>query len=379
MGLPQNRSVFIKAYIRMNLGDDLFVKILCDRYPRVIFKIVCLAKYVNALKKIPNLKTIKYVLILDRVLDVLKIGFNMRTMLEKRITKNSSCFVFIGGSIFIESPQWRSKVSQLSAILTRVQSSFIIGSNFGPFQNPSYLLEYRNIFKKLSDICFRDQFSYNLFNDLPNARYESDVIFSIDISKYLSIKPRKKALISVINLKHNPKLRSYAKVYENCIIGLANEFIRQGYVVSLMGFCRAEGDERIIKRLLKSGMFSQIDNVSSYIYSGDIDEALIQFQEAECVIATRFHAVILGFLFQKKVFPIIYSDKTLNFLYDMGYAGKKCKVEEVNNIQPMDVINHLINSTSLNISKEVVSSNKQFIKLDEYLGTIGSMTKLVSD
>ena len=50
------KRVFIHAYAAGNLGDDLLIKILCERYPKVRFRMVVDAEYRQYYSKIKNLK-----------------------------------------------------------------------------------------------------------------------------------------------------------------------------------------------------------------------------------------------------------------------------------------------------------------------------------
>ena len=38
-------EIFIRAYTRLNLGDDLFLKVICDRYPDKSFNVICGKEY----------------------------------------------------------------------------------------------------------------------------------------------------------------------------------------------------------------------------------------------------------------------------------------------------------------------------------------------
>ena len=44
------KKVFVYAYMAQNLGDDLMVRILCDRYPRVQFNLYADNFYKKAFK-----------------------------------------------------------------------------------------------------------------------------------------------------------------------------------------------------------------------------------------------------------------------------------------------------------------------------------------
>ena len=55
---------------------------------------------------------------------------------------------------------------------------FILGSNFGPYQNIAFLEYYNNLLQTYTDVCFRDAYSKSLFPKLQNIRYAKDVVFA---------------------------------------------------------------------------------------------------------------------------------------------------------------------------------------------------------
>lgn len=49
-------EVYLKAYYRMNLGDDMFVKCIAERYPEVTFRVYADRRYLAAFEGIRNIK-----------------------------------------------------------------------------------------------------------------------------------------------------------------------------------------------------------------------------------------------------------------------------------------------------------------------------------
>ena len=49
------KKIFIYAYMAKNLGDDLMVRILCERYPNTKFYLFADAFYKTAFKDLDNL------------------------------------------------------------------------------------------------------------------------------------------------------------------------------------------------------------------------------------------------------------------------------------------------------------------------------------
>src|SRR5699024_8682160 len=104
-------------------------------------------------------------------------------------------------------------------------------------------------------------------------------------------------------------LKEFHEKYETSILEISKKLIKKGFKVVLMSFCQKEGDEEAITRI-KNKVTNE--NITSYLYRGDLEEALSVLKSSKSVIATRFHSLILGLLFKKPVFPFIYSGKTRN-------------------------------------------------------------------
>ena len=65
----------------------------------------------------------------------------------------------------------------------------------------------------------------------------------------------------------------------------------------------------------------------------------------EIMFATRFHGIILSILFKQKIFPIIYSKKISNVLFDLNYTGSCLKIEDLNDVN----IDYILSSIPKNI------------------------------
>ena len=50
--------VYLRAYLRNNLGDDMFVRYIAEKYPDVTFKICTSSKYAQPFVKQTNIKNI---------------------------------------------------------------------------------------------------------------------------------------------------------------------------------------------------------------------------------------------------------------------------------------------------------------------------------
>lgn len=85
------KKIFLIAYVRKNLGDDLFIKMITNKYKDCMFFMnvdTKNEKYIDYLNTIPNLK-------ISVVADTKEALYNLDVT-------SFDAFVYIGGSIFIE-------------------------------------------------------------------------------------------------------------------------------------------------------------------------------------------------------------------------------------------------------------------------------------
>lgn len=356
-------KVALRFYMANNLGDDLFVKILTSRY---VNQFVTQRTMPNSsLSKVSNLKARgnRYLSFAFRKIGNLIRVNNLLTIL---IAKKSDLVVYIGGSIFIENDNYKNWVKEERFYRYIHKPYYILGANVGPYSDPRFITLLNEIFSNAGDVCFRESKTYDLFKDLDVTRLASDVAFAFDGSKYISNK--KEAVISVIDCD-NRFDKEVAEKYKEFIITMTESLIKQGYKVTLMSFCEAEGDEKAIRRLLQRFQPEQRQRIETYFYRGDIEEALNAIASCEIVVGTRLHSIILGLVFGKNVLPIIYSDKTLNILNDIGFKGDIVDFRKGNEVDLAALLNRVHNSTLSPSKLEELrkSAELQFAGLDKIL------------
>lgn len=343
-------NFFAKAYLKYNLGDDIFIDTISKRYPNCMFEIFSSERYNFVFEK--NVKV--YGNLKNKITNkMIKLLSNGKSSLQITKIKKTECAILIGGSMFIENK------SHIPSDLLMSKKYFILGSNFGPYHSEEYYKTMHNIFSKAEDVCFRDEYSYNLFKDLPNVRVAPDIVFSLNTDN-LNLKEDNRVIISVIDC-NNRKIENYKEQYESKIIEMIKMFQAKNYKITLMSFCKFEGDENAIERIL-----TKVENVDKYYYNGNIEEALNIIAESKIIVGTRFHANILGLVMNKTVIPIAYSDKTLNVLKDINFKGK---VFDIRNMDDFDInsISDKDLNYKCNVDKQKKEAKKHFEKLDLFL------------
>ena len=92
------------------------------------------------------------------------------------------------------------------------------------------------------------------------------------------------------------------------------------------------------------------------------------FKMAELVIASRYHAMIIGMLYRRKIYTLSYSNKIIFVLQDIDPDIKYINIQESVNVDIQDFFDHY----GYRIAEERLSELKQlsqmhFLKLDELL------------
>lgn len=340
-------KIYVNAYLAENLGDDLFLKILTERYKS--HKFYSISKGFKNYSK-NNLKVFSN----PYIFRILK-----KFQLEKYLANRYDLVVSIGGSMYIENNDNTRDFS------LGKNEYYILGSNFGPYKTEEYYNNLYKIFEKAEDVCFREKYSYDLFNKLSNVRYASDIVFNLD-TKNVTNTNKKRVIFSIISCEY--KLGTeYQKDYEEKMIELIKFFEEMGYEICLMSFCKFEKDEEEIEAILKICPKNLLDKISTYYYRGNIEEALNVIGDSSIMVGSRFHANIIALLLGKTILPVIYSDKTKHVIEDMNLKVKTIDIKNINSFDVQKLSKKdLVHKEDITKIKE--DAKRQFEKLDLILG-----------
>lgn len=354
------KKIYVLAYYNMNLGDDLFIHMLADRYYDTELLICCNPQKTVGFYNKKNIHVISYIkwLLLKAKKRLL---MNQKPIVDQSYIRKADAIIKIGGSIFIEYDGWSKNWIDTTKPL------FIIGANYGPAKTKEYYNIAREKIASAEHCCFRDQQSYMLFSDLGNVGVAPDIIFGLNIRDIVKKNEHCKGIgISIIDLEHRIDLCEYMDDYVSSIAYLADYFISNSIPVTLLGFCQNEGDGKAIEDILVK--CKHRDLVKTTIYNGDYIAFLEAMESCETIVATRFHAMILGWIMEKNVVPIIYSSKQRNVINDVNFNGYVFELPDIkkqaellvaacqDKICPLDDISNL---------KEKASN--QFEALDKFL------------
>lgn len=314
------KRVFLYAYDRQNLGDDLFVHTIANRYPDVQFYIWSDRNNRRTFAPLSNLKVIDKDSRLVHFLQKLRPSLVARY--KNWLEKQCNAVVYIGGSIFMEYSNWQ-QICSWWEYEAKNRPFYVLGANFGPWKTEAYRNKMAQIFGDMQDVCFRDCYSKALFLDIDNVRQAPDILFGYPMPR-VPVK-EKQVFVSVINCAGRDEshgLNSCDGRYVANMVKLLKGYLEEGYSLVLASFCREEGDEDGIKKILTVLDCDEKSRIQVLCYDGtNAAEMTEAIAESKYVIASRFHGIILALVAGRPVIPIVYSDKTTCVLQDLGFYG----------------------------------------------------------
>ncbi|MDR0298910.1 MAG: polysaccharide pyruvyl transferase family protein [Streptococcaceae bacterium] len=378
---------FVEGFWETNLGDDLFLKILCERYAKEKFYIISrdsqkVFQGINNLKRYPRgdefgLQAIGALIWLASLKIVQKISVKNKSFsqLVMKLIPRIELHIIIGGSIFM-CPKDEHDLNKTEYFSDKkigvnlAKHTFVLGANFGPYYFSEQVEQYARLFEKIDDVCFRDQYSRSLFPDSSNIRFATDIVMSLDTEKYNHEKNEKILVISVVNMEEKGDIDSSVfsknqEEYESKLAEIANKYISEekGKVI-LMSFCDAQKDYLASNRIFNK-LKDVEENVSLFSHS-NIDESLMLIAKADKILATRFHGMILGWRFKKPTMVVSYSEKTIQVIESSNPEQKFVKFEDVGRIDSDSYKDYFTEISSSTQEALIEDAIKQFWGLDLY-------------
>lgn len=356
-------NIFLNGYFHENLGDDLFFHIITRRYPNHQFHMLAHGDHASAYRGVPNAKIHPQCKLLrgaDKVLSKLSPKLSFGSLYGR--TKDLS--VLIGGSMFQEMQDDGSDLKRLALMPENHKKLYIMGINYGPAHTQAYEDACRKYLASATDVCFRDQTSYNRFRDLPNTRVGNDIAFGIRRICPTPVEKENTCIIAPIDFGKKPALVAYKQAYLEFLKARLLEQQAQGRQVILMSFCKWEGDEDAIRELLDLCSPEVKAQVTTLCYNGQNWQELCQcIGSAAYMIATRFHSMVLALAYGVPTLAISYSNKTRQLLQDMDRGECAIMPEELADL-PAEKLTPV---TGIDIDYWQSQADVHFEKLDELL------------
>ncbi|MGM9658369.1 MAG: polysaccharide pyruvyl transferase family protein [Eubacteriales bacterium] len=366
------KKVLVHGYTMDNLGDDLFFRVLASRYPDVLFYLPTLnVHYREKYADLPNLIVIDF-------LGISKVTTHKVYVLPKLYSrcciKKFDAVVCIGGSLFIDrknpTPKDRLEAENYSFICDWEIAEkagvpyFVLGANWGPCYNNYFFDYFSRAFDSLTDLCFRDSYSAQLFAGKPSVRQSGDILMGNKLitDAVCSAKKKKQVAISVVDAERKCETACSARAYEARLAQICAEFVQKGYEIVLMSFCKSEHDEDTINRIAEK--LDRKGHIHILNYRDNWQELLQAMAESEVVLASRFHAAVLGWTVGTPVYSIMYGNKTLHLMEDCGVAEGYVFLDDVEQLTAESILSQ----ATLVDAKKFSGTDCAFQRLDQLLG-----------
>lgn len=372
----RKKKVHITAYLNQNLGDDLFVYIMCKQYKMVKFYMAGPSSMKHTFNNLPNLTYICNDTLLLKIVSWLQNKIRLRQgkkiifrekWVENQLAKRFTYNVLVTGSMYIEVA---CRYRELEMEFPWYQSHpLILSCNFGPYHTKDFYQRCHDYFQMTTHTCFRDRDSVASFQDLSNVSYAPDIAFNInhdtrDDGYYV---------VSVIDLIKSDfgKWKQYRQQYIDTLVGVVNEWIRLGKKVYLFGCCKYLGDMDTIDEIVNKVHHQNKKLLCSVCYEEiGMEETLNIFAYSRGILATRFHALVLGIAFQKQVYPIAYSSKMEQLLREIGIQDNSYETYEINDFVNRDVeyvMNHFIDTKAMDVQTIKKEAKRHFHLFEQML------------
>lgn len=173
-----NKRVLIFGYWENNLGDDLFLKMFSECFPKLELFILTKKKYKDVYSS-NSIKVITYdsysYRVVNRIFSICKLPSPYYFYISKIV----DTIVCLGGSLFCEGINWKEQIRNLNYSVKKCEHSYVVGSNFGPYHSVDFWGLYNKLFSEMTGICFRDKQSYSLFANLSNVRFAPDIVLNL--------------------------------------------------------------------------------------------------------------------------------------------------------------------------------------------------------
>ncbi len=352
------KRILVLGYARKNVGDDLFISILLNRYRECEFLLrIDDEFYYEPFTKYSNCKMV----------------LTKEDILKQDMTGIDAC-LYVGGSIFIEydrSLAYRKNFNEFLSNCKRDNIPFCyVSSNFGPYKTQEFFDSCYEAFSIIEGITFRDKKSYSQFSDLDTVKYVPDMVFGLKFKKGKRIKDSIGISLVDLSLPVRGEAMNKADIhYTKMLAANIKRYIDRGKKVYLYSFCSHEGDVRTIDRILEL-LGNYKDKVNVVLYTGELnnlEEFIGIYSRMEKMICTRFHSVVLSLIFNHEVFVISYSNKINNLLDDLNQDIKKIDVLDVN--EDLEILDDMFVRVDGKIIKKLSQNvSEHFKALDDKMG-----------
>ncbi|MBQ3094327.1 MAG: glycosyltransferase [Clostridia bacterium] len=364
-GRAAKAVVVLYGYFGHNLGDDLFFDTLFRRYPDTVFVVYDANDYRVFFDRYQNVYSYERTEPHAAKIDRLGAKVHIDDAFERLLLHYADAVIHVGGSIYQQVRDWERDLQMRKKRYKRTRPFFSISSNFGPYHTVDYAEFWKRQFRKSLDICMRDTYSHGLFADVSAVRYAPDLLFAHPMPAVEPIADRLFISVNHPLSANGAYTEDQHNAYVRSLIALIKQWTNDGGTVCLSSFCAFEHDDDTVAAILAAVP----DGVTAVNYHGDgrFAPVLTAIASSEYVLATRFHAMVLGLAAGKRVLPVAYSQKLTHVLDDLHFAGDVTDILRLGDTDAAALVAALRAQPPHDVTATVAAAAKQLERLDAYI------------
>lgn len=340
------------AYDLDNLGDDYMMYAIDDFLKSKNIKPV----YVH----IPN-RLNYFDMNIDETLDIpfkmkyknkfLKLIKIITWLFKRKDIEDIDALIFMGGGYTNEKFGLKNLLNiYFTCQKFRNKKIYFTGQTVGPVNNVFYKILIKNIYKKADKVCVRERFSQELLN---NFKIDNKLIGDDAFLSKSNINKSINSHTIIFNYKDFEGYDEYKSEYFKFLLEIAKLQNKRILVIPF----RSSVNSNEYKSNYKLYEFLKQNNINAdFIVERDIKKFQQIFRSSEIVIGTAYHSIVLGLLYNNRVFGLYsgeyYKMKIKGILnwYDIENSNA-INLIDIDNI--VDKFNKIIDNDNMNNNLEI--------------------------
>jgi len=360
-------NVLLDVFIDLNLGDDVFLETLLNRYKNVNFYCFDNKKWEKEEMGYDKYKNLFF----------LPISFSL-------IKSDSfDAYIIMGGDMFPQNGDFVLRKFICKSFSDAKKPIYIIGCNLYKNYSEDIQKDILYIFSKSSYAAVRDACTYRFLKTrLKNNRivYSGDIAFS---NHNLEGITKNGNILGISVRRKNDLGEDEYRKYCAWFARLAEHYIKQNEDNKLRFFAFSNGITKdiVVIHDIYSQMVANPERVEIVDYCGNINETLRMYSECNHYITTRFHGLIFALGYQGKFIPFEYEEKCVNLLDDIEYSGIRINYDSLDQGSIAVVVNQLFSSEFFydrdKLKDHILRSELNFSTMDLFLNQGNQENKVI--
>lgn len=334
---------------RTNIASRYYPELTLREQYKLKNKRIIGLKYLETLLKYLN-KTRLYLAARLSSLSLAKLLLTEAELQDITEYSSADLIVSTGGTYLVENYSLEDRIFSFRIAQLTGRPLVFFTQSLGPFLNPSYQKNFREIFNSALLVLLRDEASLKHLQDInvagENVRVSSDAVFAwaeetvLEKARHESF-PKGAALRIAISVRNWPYFKSVTPAIGmerfKDTLGAVTKYLVEKHNAEITYVSTCQGipeysfdDAKVASEIVNSLPDSIQKNIIVNDKFNHAKQLLKSLKEYDIVIATRMHMAILSLAAGTPVFPIAYEFKTQELFERLGLGEWVQDIENVN-------------------------------------------------